>query len=293
MALAPALYTFYTVLLTYRTYKNRIQGYVPDYVPLWAIIVLGYVIFPTITYAALRFGEIGMDIVKSLRPLFIALSPAHGSMLVRLQERRAALSAQVTDLINTLGPEMFPDFDSARIVADPFHDGEKSPTSPSLTMPSKRRSRQDSSASYGFPSEPSTPTSPQHITFSSATPDSYINGPTSGHNLPRNESFKSLSNIGLFASRPTTPHHVRSRSRTNSAGGFPIQGFSSLDYKESLEEVSKKIRGAMRERTKRRRSETERAAGVGGGYDGYGSGNSTAGSDDEGDGLRMTTKKDI
>src|ERR1700761_5122301 len=179
MALAPALYTFYTVLLTYWTYKNRVQGYVPDYVPLWAIVVLGYVIFPTITYAALRFGEIGMDIVKSLRPLFIALSPAHGSMLVRLRERRAALSAQVTDLINTLGPEMFPDFDSARIVADPFHDGEKSPTSPSLTMPSKRRSRQDSSASYGFPSEPSTPTSPQHITFSSATPDSYTNGPNS------------------------------------------------------------------------------------------------------------------
>jgi glycerol-3-phosphate O-acyltransferase/dihydroxyacetone phosphate acyltransferase len=283
MALAPTLYTLYTAGLTYWTYKNRVQGYIPDSVPLWAVVVFGYIFFPAITYAALRFGEIGMDIAKSLRPLFVALSPAHGTMLVRIRERRAALSAQVTELINTLGPEMFPDFDSARIIADPFHEGP-SPPSPISTRP-----RKDSS-SGNLSSEPTTPTFQSHISFSYQAPDSGSNGPYSPQShLPRNDSFKNLSNIALFASRPATPHLHRSRSRTNSNGGFPIQAFSHVDSKESLDEVSKKIRGAMRERGQRRRSESERASG-------YESGTSTPGSEEDHGGLRMTTatlKKDL
>jgi glycerol-3-phosphate O-acyltransferase/dihydroxyacetone phosphate acyltransferase len=277
MALAPTLYTLYTMGLTYWTYKNRVQGHIPDYVPLWAIVVFGYVFFPTITYAALRFGEIGMDIAKSLRPLFVALSPAHGTMLGRIRERRAALSAQVTELINTLGPEMFPDFDSTRVVADPFRDGPRSPA-PLIT-------RRDSNPYT--PSESNTPTTPSHISFTFQSPDSNTNGPYSPHsNFHRNDSFKNLSNIALFASRPGTPHQHRSRSRTNSSG-FPIQAFSHVDSKESLDEVSQKIRGAMRERGQRRHSESERAAG-------YESGTSTPASEEENGGLRMTTgKKDL
>jgi glycerol-3-phosphate O-acyltransferase/dihydroxyacetone phosphate acyltransferase len=280
MALAPTLYTLYTMGLTYWTYKNRVQGFVPDSVPLWAIVVFGYVFFPTITYAALRFGEIGMDIAKSLRPLFVALSPAHGTMLVRIREKRASLSAQVTELINTLGPEMFPDFDSTRVIADPFREGPHSPN------PLNTLSRKDSNAYT--PSEPTTPTSPSHISFSFQSPDSHTNGPYSPQShLPRNDSFKNLSNIALFASRPGTPHHPhRSRSRTNSTG-FPIHAFSHIDSKESLDEVSKKIRGAMRERGQRRRSESERAAG-------YESGTSTPASEEENGGLKMTIgKKDL
>jgi glycerol-3-phosphate O-acyltransferase/dihydroxyacetone phosphate acyltransferase len=256
MALAPALYTFYTVLLTVWTYGDRIGGRVPESVPLWAIVVFGYIFFPSITYAALRFGEIGMDITKSLRPLIVGLSPSHGNMMVRLRERRARLATEVTDVINTLGPEMFPDFDSARIVADPFRDG--APQSPI-----KEQHRHDS--------EPSSP-------ITSSYPFSALSHGTTG--LPRNESFKNLSSIGLFASRPTTPHHPRSRS--NSSGFFPVQGFSSLDSKESFDEVSKKIRGAMRERGARRRSESEK---------GFESGTSTPVS--EADGLTMSSKKDL
>lgn len=279
MALAPALYTLYTLLLTYWTYRNRVQGYMPDWVPLWGVVLFGFVFFPTITYAALRFGEIGMDIAKSVYPLFIALSPAHGNMLFKIREKRATLSAQVTDLINTLGPEMFPDFDSTRVIADPFREGTNTPGGVNIAT------RQDSGASgiSNDPSEPTTPNSPSnHISFSYHRPSS------SGGGLPRNDSFKNLSNIALFASRPATPHHHRSRSRTNSTG-LPIQGFSNLDTSQSLEEVSQKIRGAMRERGQRRRSESERAAG-------YESGTSTPGSEEDGGGLRMTTttgKKDI
>jgi glycerol-3-phosphate O-acyltransferase / dihydroxyacetone phosphate acyltransferase len=247
MALAPTLYTFYNILLAFWTYHNRIQGYVPEFVPLWAVFVFGYILFPTITYAALRFGEIGMDIFKSLWPLILALSPQQSNVLVRLRQRRSKLAAEVTDLINTLGPEMFPDFEHTRII----HDLSTEQNGPRI--PRKTHQREDSISEHIMSSEPTTPTSPSFTNVN-------IGGrPSANGHLPRNESFKNLSNIGLFASRPGTPHHIRSRSRTNSTGGFPIQGFSSLDTTEGFDEVTKKIRGAMRERSQRRKSESEKA----------------------------------
>ncbi|EON69068.1 hypothetical protein W97_08381 [Coniosporium apollinis CBS 100218] len=248
MALAPMLYTFYTVLLTWWTYYNRVQGYMPDYVPLWAVVLFGYMFFPSITYAALRFGETGMDIFKSLRPLVLSLNPSSGNTLVRLRATRADLAAKVTEVINTLGPEMFPDFDNARIVSDPFREDE-----PGLqTSPRRGRGafpRTDSDP-FGVDTPPQSPGIPQKNEKAAS-----IGGGSSatGH-LPRNESFKNLGGIGLFATRPTTPTHHRSRSRTNS-GAFHIQGFSSLDSQVNADEVSQKIRGAMRERGQRRRSQ--------------------------------------
>lgn len=131
LAFAPLLYASYTVVLTWWTYKNRVQGYVPDWVPLWVVVVFSFIFFPSITFAALRFGETGMDILKSLRPLVLCLNPTSANTLVKLRGKRSELSAQVTELINTLGPEMFPDFDATRIVADPFREGAlQEPMSP-------------------------------------------------------------------------------------------------------------------------------------------------------------------
>ncbi|KAL8964213.1 MAG: hypothetical protein Q9183_004613, partial [Haloplaca sp. 2 TL-2023] len=120
LAFAPLLYVFYAVVLAYWTYRNRVQGYMPDWVPLWLVVTASFVFFPIITFAALRFGETGMDILKSLRPLVLSLNPTSANTLFKLRRKRKQLSAEVTDVINTLGPEMFPDFDSARIIADPF-----------------------------------------------------------------------------------------------------------------------------------------------------------------------------
>ncbi|TAQ88033.1 hypothetical protein B7494_g3643 [Chlorociboria aeruginascens] len=236
LAFAPVLYNFYTITLTIWTYRNRVQGYMPDWVPLWAVMLFGYIFFPAITFAALRFGEVGMDIIKSLRPLVLSLNPTSNNTIHKLRERRAKLSAEVTDVINTLGPEMFPDFDSARIVADPFHtDGSGSPTSPT-------RIRRGS----GF--------------YDANSPTLRRTSQADAH-LPRNESFGNLGNIGLFATRPPS----RSRSRSSSSGGtfgsaaFPLTSFSTLDTKGSFDEVSMKIQGAMRERGQMRRRKSEEA----------------------------------
>ncbi|KAF7941301.1 hypothetical protein EAE99_000938 [Botrytis elliptica] len=250
LAFAPILYNFYTIILAYWTYKNRVQGYVPEWVPLYAIFVFGYILFPAITFAALRFGEVGMDIAKSLRPLIVALNPSSSNVIFKLRERRAQLSAQVTDVINTLGPEMFPDFDASRIVADPFNrDEAKTPTSPRQT--DLRRGSNQS----GISDE-----SPPRVLHQSNTAGASIGGGSSmnGH-LPRNESFGNLGNIALFATRPPS----RSRSRSSSSGGavgsagFPLKSFSALDGKASFDEVSQKIRGAMKERGQIRRRQSE------------------------------------
>lgn len=229
LALAPLLYNFYTVTLAIWTYRNRVQGYVPEWVPIWATFIFGYIFFPAITYAALRFGEVGMDIAKSLRPLFLALNPSSSNILVKLRARRAALAHQVTEVINTLGPEIFPDFDSARVVADPRLV---------LNLPS------GNGGAY---------THARHDSQETLAVDSPPASPNRSSSLPRNESFHNLGGIGLFATRPGTPS--KSRSRTSSSGGFPVQAFSTLDSKGSFDEVAKKIRGAMRERGQRRRSE--------------------------------------
>ena len=248
LAFAPILYATYTILLTYWTHKNRVQGYMPEWVPLWMVVVFGVVLFPSVTFAALRIGETGMDIVKSLRPLVLSLYPTSANTLQKLREKRATLSHDVTEVINTLGPEMFPDFDSARIIADPFRDGTpKSPKSP----------RTHSRTSSGFLSTPSTRSNTNESLASIGGGSS-----TQGY-LPRNESLHDLGNIGLFASRPPS----RSRSRSSSgggragSGGFPVQGFSTISSKETLDEVSKKIRGAMRERGKERRRKSEDGSG--------------------------------
>lgn len=62
-----------------------------------------------------------------------------------------------------------------------------------------------------------------------------------------------------------------------------MKGFSMLSSKESLDEVSKKIRGAMKERGKRRRSGQDSGFGLGMMTpDGGGSGSMTPGSEVEG-----------
>jgi glycerol-3-phosphate O-acyltransferase / dihydroxyacetone phosphate acyltransferase len=256
LAFAPALYVYYTVIVSVWLYYNRVDGYytsrvpwwmvartyVPDWVPLWMFAAFFFMLCTSITFAALRIGEIGMDIVKSLPPLFVALNPTSSNSLVKLRARREHLSASVTNLINTLGPEVFPDFDAERIVADPFRDGAYQ----------SRLRRMD----RGGASEPATPTEIE-VGEHPSSPTSKSFGL-----LPRNESFQNLGGFGFFATRPPS----RSRSRGSSAGGLamsgsvPIKTFSTMDHKESFDEVSRRIRGAMQERGKersRRQSEGE------------------------------------
>ena len=249
MAFAPVLYNFYTSLLAYKVYQDRLWGHVPNWVPIWLVFIAGWIFFPAITFAALRFGEIGMDIFKSLRPLVMCINPSSNYNIVHLRDRRAELSKQVTDVINTLGPEMFPDFEHTRLVGETIK-AESGPSSP-MAANFRRRDSEVSSAG-GFAEGVETPPT---ITRRSTTQSSRA--------MPRNESFSNIGQVQMFATRP--PSRSRSRSRSSSGGGafgsaaFPVSGFTALDSKEGFDEASKKIREAMRERGEMRMRRSQRA----------------------------------
>jgi len=253
LAFAPVLYNLYTSLLAYRVYQDRLWGRVPEWVPIWGVFLAGWIFFPAITFAALRFGEVGMDIVKSLRPLIMCINPSSSYNIHQLRERRAELSTQVTDVINTLGPEMFPDFAHTRLVAGHARtESSESNTAP-LSPTRQNPRRQDSGMSSPGEYTESPPSSASVPLRRSTTQSSRA--------IPRNESFSNIGQVQLFATRPPS----RSRSRNSSIGGsfgmagFPISGFTTLDSKEGFDEASKKIRAAMRERGQMRRRKSQAA----------------------------------
>ncbi|KAI9595875.1 hypothetical protein BDF19DRAFT_440379 [Syncephalis fuscata] len=73
---------------------------------LWAL--------PIISYLSVLFGERGLDIYRSLRPLTLALLPIGREQLRQLPIMREELSRDITALVNELGPQVFPEFDVER-----------------------------------------------------------------------------------------------------------------------------------------------------------------------------------
>ncbi|KAF2460682.1 hypothetical protein BDY21DRAFT_406632 [Lineolata rhizophorae] len=280
MAFAPALYILYSLLLAYWTYRDRVAGYMPDWVPLWLVVAAGYVvIFPGITYAALICGEQGMDILKSLRPLFLALDPRPSSsgQFAKLRDERERLKHEVTDLINELGPEMYPDFDAARIIADPSfyatHDDRYGPLPMTGTLPAGaprspgpgpgRHSRTPSGALLS-PGTPGTPGSPPAPTPARAGLVSHV-ALQGGHGrIHRNESYRDLASVGVFSSHPPTPTRIRSRSNSGEGTAGAASGAApparDAAKERDMDEVARRIREGMRERGRRRRSTAGSAA---------------------------------
>ena len=253
LALTPALDLFYSCIAVWWTWYSRVHGWVPAGIPLWLIFVVSIFFCPAMCFMALRFGEVGMDIAKSLRPLMLTLYPSERNTLTKLKSKRDELTVRIDGIINELGPELFPDFDAQRIIQDPNHP---------LHEPERRRQQDPDDR----------PTTPTHqaggeidaLQFTPATPpplSSFRHNST--QHLPRNDSFKNLGSIGLFATRPGTPNRSRSRTNSGSEGfgsaskGFGF-GFTSMDEggggkrERDMEEVSRNLHAAMRERGRRR-----------------------------------------
>lgn len=282
LALTPILDVTYTSLLTWWTYYNRVGGRVPLWIPLWSVYVFGLIFFPAMCFMALRFGEVGMDIFKSLRPLFLSINPSSSNSLVQLSKRREQLAHRIDDLINDLGPELFPDFDRMRIVPDQEDEDEAgSSDSAGPATPAQRRDGSDIDV-LNLP-----PPTPPGLHFQ----------PLHASSIPRNESFKNIGSVGLFASRPGTPHTTRSRSNSGSEPalsgtrfGSGLRGFTAMHEaapvsKPDLEEVSRNLHAAMRERGRRRTSDAE-------GWVEFERTPSPT-SETDGEGLRMGTKKNV
>jgi len=111
LGVAPILYGTYAVLAIAIAMKANAPRQTLLWIPILTVIVL-----PIMNYAALKFGEAGMDILKSLPPLTIALFPGQQKQLDKLKRMRVELSNELTELINELGPQVWEDFDHFRIL---------------------------------------------------------------------------------------------------------------------------------------------------------------------------------
>ena len=164
-------------------------------------------------------------------PLLFSLNPSNRGALAQLKQTREKLSAELTTLINTLGPEIFPDFDASRVVA-----------ASEIQQPDRHHQRRRSSQS----TEDGT-TSPIGTGVTGFTPV----------DLPKGEKFETLADVQLFASRPPSRSGRRSRS-VSFKEGIPIEklsGFTSVvatdepeqmeGTQEGFDDMTRRIRGAM------------------------------------------------
>ncbi|KAF9005622.1 glycerol-3-phosphate O-acyltransferase [Cyathus striatus] len=111
LVVTPILYSFYAVLATVVAMRAK--------VPLqWRVCTPFLVLagLPFMNYAALKFGEAGMDVLKSLPPLIVALIPGQQRSLDKLKAMRIQLASEVANLINDFGPKLYDDFNQARIL---------------------------------------------------------------------------------------------------------------------------------------------------------------------------------
>ncbi|KAK7467110.1 Glycerol-3-phosphate/dihydroxyacetone phosphate acyltransferase [Stygiomarasmius scandens] len=111
LGIAPVLYCFYAFLATLVATRAN--------APLrWGIMTpfLVFLMLPFMNFAALKFGEAGMDVLKSLRPLIVALVPGQQRSLQKVKFMREHLANEVAGVINDLGPQLYGDFNQWRIL---------------------------------------------------------------------------------------------------------------------------------------------------------------------------------
>ncbi|KAJ2336983.1 Glycerol-3-phosphate/dihydroxyacetone phosphate acyltransferase, partial [Coemansia sp. RSA 2671] len=129
LGLVPLLYTTYSMLAV--LFVRRAPLWAADMVAGFAdwsssrIYLWSWALASFMSYTALVFGEQAVDIVKSVRPLFLTLilGEEHTELLARQREE---LSDDITELVNELGPKIYPEFSNTRVPADLLlGDGKK------------------------------------------------------------------------------------------------------------------------------------------------------------------------
>lgn len=119
LVVVPTLFGIYGILLTYyvRTTDCKHVRMLGEMLPHTNSAVVNKIaIFLTFfwglhlfSYATIITGEAGVSIFKSLKPLYLALSPSYKDTLKQLRETRETLRVKITNLVNELGPTLFPD----------------------------------------------------------------------------------------------------------------------------------------------------------------------------------------
>ncbi|KAJ3359611.1 hypothetical protein GGF32_009167 [Allomyces javanicus] len=106
LGLVPLVHILYT-LLTWVVVRFVVQWPAPWtwFVPLFELTALPY-----LSLVAVSWGETGADIYKSLAPLLYSVLPTRWTSSHNLRQVRRQLERDLNDVVNDLGPTLFPDF---------------------------------------------------------------------------------------------------------------------------------------------------------------------------------------
>lgn len=108
--ITPVCYFIYSTIGTYLVISNHMVPYFAQtYSGIGFIFCCCWAMLVGTTYSALKMGEVGMDIYKSIKPLFLSLVTMSDE-LEKLKEERQRLSMEVTEVINEFGPKVFKKF---------------------------------------------------------------------------------------------------------------------------------------------------------------------------------------
>lgn len=235
LAVVPALYLVYTITATVVAYKY-------DLFPTWRqwLPVVMFCLLPSLGYAALKFGEAGMDVFKSLRPLFLSLWPGNQREVRKLKEMREELINDISEKVAEFGPKLYENFDKTRMLPNATTQKSKNVESSVLSHPilwlderifgwNRRGSAIESwEQSPGGRSEPPTaPGSPHDSDVEDEDPDVDYDdilavvetkrrngGPAS----PRKRAGRSYSDLTQARLQPTTPSSPLAQNPLSLAG---------------------------------------------------------------------------
>ncbi|KZT11385.1 uncharacterized protein LAESUDRAFT_747111 [Laetiporus sulphureus 93-53] len=111
LGMTPLLYGFYAFIAEVIMFRANAPLVWKIWTPPLVMIIL-----PMVAYAALKFGEAGVDVFKSLPPLIIALVPGQSRSLDRLKSMRIKVSNELAEIVSQFGPKLYDDFDARRIL---------------------------------------------------------------------------------------------------------------------------------------------------------------------------------
>lgn len=97
LGIAPLLYIFWSFLLMFKFSQLTLYSKTVNFGVIYIICVI-------ITYSALVVGDIGMDIFKSIKPLYVSIISPNG--LKTLQDERRLLTIRIVELVNQLGNDL-------------------------------------------------------------------------------------------------------------------------------------------------------------------------------------------
>ncbi|KAI8089151.1 uncharacterized protein BX664DRAFT_263761 [Halteromyces radiatus] len=108
LVFTPLLYGFYSSVLFGYLWEFNQLGWKQS---LW-YSMLAFIIQPFFAYMGLRLVETGLELLKSIQPLILAVQQPNAAASLRMM--REKLSDDVTDFVNKNGPTVLDDFDQHR-----------------------------------------------------------------------------------------------------------------------------------------------------------------------------------